>query len=221
MKKFFLFLVIVVPIVSCVIALNNIWSDDDEPTFYEDNDKQNNASNTDPNDSTTNPTEPPKEETYQMGDEEFKSTIGGPISKIVENATINISVANVYLNPDENSEVLDTVTKHTVVTTQAFPNGWSRIKSASSASGWVRTDNITLPDNSGDVSVGTALGRTGVVNVTSLNVRASASTTASIKDRLTEGTEVKILEVSGDSSWYKVQWQTLEGWVSSQYITLK
>ncbi len=220
MKKFFLFLIIVVPIVVCVITLNNIWSEDGDPTFYEDDDKQNNQDDN-PNNPDDTIVEPPKEETYQIGDEEFKSNIGGPISKIVENATINISVANVYLNPDENSEVLDTITKHTVVTTQAFPNGWSRIKSASSASGWVRTENITLPEDSGDVTVGTALGRTGVVNVTSLNVRASASTTATIKDRLTEGTEVKILEVSDDKSWYKVQWQTLEGWVSSQYITLK
>ncbi|MBQ9267708.1 MAG: SH3 domain-containing protein [Clostridia bacterium] len=221
--KFCLFLVIVVPIIICFVTLNNIWKEDDTGVIKGVDSESNNviAGNdvTNENGGTTTPQV--TEQTYQMGSEEFKSAIGAPTSKIIEGATINISVANVYLNPDENSEVVDTITKHTVVTTQSFPDGWSRIKSSSTVSGWVRTENITLPADSGDVSVGSVVGRSGKVNVTSLNVRASASTTATIKNTLTENTEVKILEISGDGNWYRVQWQSLEGWVSSKYITLQ
>lgn len=225
MGKFLLFLVIVVPIVVCIITLNSIWNEGTEDVIQgvdgENQGTQVVENNNQPEQGNTNVVNPNEEKTYTMGNEEFKSSIGAPTSKIIENATINISVANIYLNPDENSEILDTITKHTIVTTQSFPNGWSRIKSATTASGWVKTENITLPEDTGDISVGTVVGKTGVVNVSSLNVRESASTTAKIKNTLTENTEVKILEASGDSNWYKVQWNSLEGWVSSKYITIK
>ena len=77
-----------------------------------------------------------------------------------------------------------------------------------------------MPSDNSNVSVGSVVGKYGKVNVTSLNVRASASTSATIKDTLTEKTEVKILEMSGDGKWYKVQWNSLQGWVASQYITV-
>ncbi len=226
MGKFLLFLVIVVPIVVCIITLNSIWNEDTEDDVIQGIDGKNQGTqvvenNNQQEQGNTNVVNPNEEKTYTMGNEEFKSSIGEPTSKIIENATINISVANIYLNPDENSEILDTITKHTIVTTQSFPNGWSRIKSATTASGWVKTENITLPEDTGSISVGTVVGKTGVVNVSSLRVRESASTTAKIKNTLTENTEVKILEASGDSNWYKVQWNSLEGWVSSKYITIK
>lgn len=226
MGKFLLFLVIVVPIVVCIITLNSIWNEDTEDDVIQGIDGKNQGTqvvenNNQQEQGNTNVVNPNEEKTYTMGNEEFKSSIGEPTSKIIENATINISVANIYLNPDENSEILDTITKHTIVTTQSFPNGWSRIKSATTASGWVKTENITLPEDTGKISVGTVVGKTGVVNVSSLRVRESASTTAKIKNTLTENTEVKILEASGDSNWYKVQWNSLEGWVSSKYITIK
>lgn len=226
MGKFLLFLVIVVPIVVCIITLNSIWNEDTEDDVIQGIDGKNQGTqvvenNNQQEQGNTNVVNPNEEKTYTMGNEEFESSIGEPTSKIIENATINISVANIYLNPDENSEILDTITKHTIVTTQSFPNGWSRIKSATTASGWVKTENITLPEDTGSISVGTVVGKTGVVNVSSLRVRESASTTAKIKNTLTENTEVKILEASGDSNWYKVQWNSLEGWVSSKYITIK
>lgn len=225
MGKFLLFLVIVVPIVVCIITLNSIWDEGTEDVIQGVDGKNQGTQVAEKNNQqqqgNTNVANSNEEKAYTMGNEEFKSSIGAPTSKIIENATINISVANIYLNPDENSEILDTITKHTIVTTQSFPNGWSRIKSATTASGWVKTENITLPEDTGSISVGTVVGKTGVVNVSSLNVRESASITAKIKNTLTENTEVKILEASGDSNWYKVQWNSLEGWVSSKYITIK
>ena len=219
-SKIFLILVIIVPIIICFAALNDIWKDDGDEVLTDlENETAINDTTTKTN-NTPNTSEGESSSTYQMGSEEFKSSIGAPTSKIVEGATVNVSVANVYLDPSETSEIVDTIAKHTVVTTQSFPNGWSRIKS-STVSGWVKSEYISLPDTGSNVAVGSVIGKMGTVNVTSLNVRASASTTATIKNTLTENTEVRILGVSGDNDWYRIQWNTLEGWVSSKYITIK
>lgn len=156
----------------------------------------------------------------EMGGEKFESKIGNPIGKIVEGGEINISVANIYSEADENSEVLDTINKYETVISQAFPNGWSRVKSGT-LSGWMRSEHITLPEDSDTKVLGSVIGKTGFVNVTSLNVRASASSSSKRLDSLTENTEVTITNISDDGSWYQIKWQSLEGWVASEYITIK
>ncbi len=218
--KLLLFVAIILPIVICFFMLNDIWKDQDSEVAVKEKTSVDSNVSQETKENTENNINEIVNQNYKMGSDEFTSTIGAPTSKIVEGAKINVSVANIYLNPDEKSEIVDTIEKHTVVTTQAFPNGWSRIKSAK-ASGWVRTENISLPENNENVSVGSVVGRIGKVNVSSLNVRASASTTATIKNTLTENTEVKIFEISQDGKWYRIQWNSLDGWVSSQYITLQ
>lgn len=155
----------------------------------------------------------------EMQGEKYISTIGNPVGKIVMGGEINISVANVYLEPDE-KEVVDTLTKHTIVTSQAYPGGWSRVKS-DTVSGWMKTEHITLPADSGDVNIGSVVGRVGTVNVDSLNMRASASTSAKKIDSLTINTDVTILAVSKDNEWYQVKYGSTEGWVAKKYLTIK
>ncbi len=152
--------------------------------------------------------------------EKYISTIGNPVGKIVMGGEINISVANVYLEPDETSEVVDTITKHSIVTSHAYPGGWSRVKNET-VSGWMKSEHITLPPDSGDVTIGSVIGRTGAVNVDSLNMRASGSKQAKIISSLTMNTNVTILEISKDGDWYKVKYGTKEGWVSKDYLTIK
>ncbi|MBR4110967.1 MAG: SH3 domain-containing protein [Clostridia bacterium] len=157
----------------------------------------------------------------EMQGEKYISTIGNPVGKIVMGGEINISVANVYLEADENSEVVDTITKHSIVTAQAYPGGWSRIKS-DNISGWMKTDHITLPPDSGDVNIGSVIGRIGTVNVDSLNVRASASANAKKITSIIDGTDVTILAISGDGEWYQVKINSkTEGWVAKKYLTIK
>lgn len=156
----------------------------------------------------------------EMQGEKYISTIGNPVGKIVIGGEINISVANVYLEADENSEVVDTLTKHSVVTSQAYPGGWSRVKS-DTVSGWMKTEHITLPPDSGDVNIGSVIGRIGTVNVDSLNMRASGNKKAKIINSLTMGTDVTILAISDDNEWYQVKYGSTEGWVAKDYLTIK
>lgn len=156
-----------------------------------------------------------------MQGEEYISKIGNPVGKIVMGGEINISVANVYLEADETSEVVDTLTKHSIVTAQAYPGGWSRIKS-DNVSGWMKTEHITLPEDSGDVNIGSPIGRIGTVNVDSLNMRASGSTNSKIVTSLIGGTDVTILAISNDGEWYQVKLNSkTQGWVAKKYLTIK
>lgn len=157
----------------------------------------------------------------EMQGEKYVSTIGNPVGKIVMGGEINISVANVYLEADETSEVVDTLTKHSIVTSQSYPGGWSRIKS-DSVSGWMKTDHITLPPDSGDVNIGSVIGRIGTVNVDSLNVREKASTNAKKITSIIDGTDVTILAISEDGEWYQVKINSkTQGWVAKKYLTIK
>ena len=215
--KLVLFLIIAVPIIVGYNMIVSIWKDDDGE-IIETNNGGTDEQSTTPEKVVEDITGYVEEQTQTMAGETFTSSIGNPIGKIVEGATIAISVANVYEETDENSTVLARLEKHTVVTTQAYPEGWTRIKN-SNVSGWVRTENIELPDESGDTSLGSAVGRTGIVTVDGLRIRSQASTSGSILNTLLENTEVVIAEVSGD--WYKIKYKNTEGWVSSNYIKIK
>jgi SH3-like domain-containing protein len=209
--KMIVFLIIVVPIIVCFKVIEGIWNDV-------------------PSSELTEKDIPEQTQEEKDAEEEINNvitgTIGGseytakqnPIGKIVEGGLINISVANVYKEADETSEVLGKLQKHTIIISQAFPDGWSIIK-ADNVTGWVKSDNIDLPEEVGDTSIGTAIGRTGVVSVDSLNVREKANSNAKKIETLTIDTEVKISGIEGE--WYKIKWQNIEGWCASRYITLK
>lgn len=217
-------LIIVAPIVWCCISLINtnkefednidkLQNMEDDINGVIDNNIANYTGSGDNNSSGDN------NYSGSIGGESFESTIGAPIGKIIEGATVNISVANVYADPNETSSIMGTVTKNTEVTSQDYPGGWSRVK-VGELSGWVKTEYITKPDTANNTTIGTVIGKTAVVNVESLNVRETP-VTGNIITTFTQNTEVKILQVSEDNSWYQVQWRTTLGWVSSQYVTVQ
>ena len=216
-------LIIIVPIVWCILNLFNINKEYDENISKTDaitNDinnviDNNIASNIPSGELNTSG------DTYvgSMGGDSYESEIGTPIGKIVEGATINVEVANVYLNPDETSDIIGTVTKNSEVTSHDYPNGWSRIK-IGELSGWTKTVYIDKPEDIGNTTLGSVIGRTAIINTKSLNVREKPIS-GKIITTLTQDTEVKILEVNDDSSWYRVQWRTTYGWVSAEYVEVK
>lgn len=59
----------------------------------------------------------------------------------------------------------------------------------------------------------------GTVNGDSLNVRQAPDTSAKIVTKLLKGTEVKVVEASGD--WYKISYKEVVGWVFGQYLSVK
>lgn len=219
-------LIIVVPIVWCCISLININKEyDGNDTNIDDmqsmTDNINNVIDNNIANNTTSGENTTSGDTYNgsIGGESYESNIGAPIGKIVEGATINIAVANVYNNPDETSGVIGTVTKNTEVTSQDYPNGWSRIK-VGELSGWTKTEYVTKPSDIGSTTIGTVIGKTAIINVDSLNVREKP-VSGKVITTLTKDTDVKILAVNEEETWYQVQWRTTLGWISAEYVTVQ
>lgn len=142
------------------------------------------------------------------------------ISKVYENAEVAISLANIYEDHDETSNVVAKLEKGSLITVQNYDNGWSTVTNYAN-SGWMKTENIKLPDEDSNMELIQTTGneKIGTVKVDdSLNVRASASRTADIIGSLSNGTVVTILETS--DGWYKVKVKNITGWVSADYVTV-
>ncbi len=159
---------------------------------------------------------------YESGEENSESQnpetegskYGNPISKLIENAKINASSANVYQEPDESSALVGAVYKDMVVTVQDYPNGWSNIKYGEGA-GWIKSEYVTNPDDgtgNSDVLV-SAVGKKATVLVDTLNVRASA-VNGNVVDAVHLGDELNIIGANDSETWYEVQYGTKSGWVS-------
>ena len=125
-------------------------------------------------------------------------------------------VANVYDEADENSEVVGTLEKFTVVTAHKYPEGWTRINNGE-ISGWMRTENITFPEG-GNLDVA-GQPKTGKITAEPyLNMRAKASTSSEVIATIPKGTTVTIKESS--NGWYKVTYASATGWISADYVKL-
>lgn len=86
-----------------------------------------------------------------------------------------------------------------------------------------QTDNLKSPVGSGQVSpVTEKVTAKGSVNISSssstLNVRSSGSSSSSVIGSLRKGESINIVGKSGD--WYKVQYNSSYGYVSSKYISV-
>ena len=214
-----LFLIIIVPIVVCCVTLNKVWNEDSN---YEDvnsnlanndiksGDKVNTSGENDNNKEII-------EVSGEMAGEQYVSRIGMPISKIYTDATVAITVANVYDEADENSEVVGTMDKFTVITAHKYPEGWTRVTNGT-VSGWMRTENINFPSG-GTLETGNNDTKTGKVTAEPyLNMRASASTSAQIITTIPKDATITIKD--SIEGWYKVTYASATGWVSSKYVTL-
>lgn len=208
--------VIVAPIIICWKTLQTVWDDDElsdsgDDYSYRSGDLQQIKDLIKEEDN--------KVTASNLGDGvEYDVTGINIISKVYENAEVAISLANVYKDHDESSEVLGKLEKGSLITIQKYDNGWSTVTNYT-LSGWMKTENIKLPETNNSMSLATSGDtRTGIVKVNDiLNMRESASTTAKILKSLTNGTTVTILDSS--NGWYKVKVGDTTGWVKSDYIT--
>ena len=217
--RLILVLIIVVPIVVCVTTLNKVWNEDDVDTdITASGDQEDNKVSGDQIiilDNLSGDVE--NTVSGEMAGEEYVSTIGSPISKIYTDAEVSVSVANVYIESKETSEIVGTLEKHTVITAQKYPEGWSRVTNDTVA-GWMKTENITFPEGA------TVLDQEGVKvgkikAEPYLNVRASANTSADIITQIPNGTEITIKEEA--NGWYKVTYASATGWVSADFVEVK
>ncbi|MEK5054468.1 SH3 domain-containing protein [Niallia sp. FSL K6-0212] len=115
----------------------------------------------------------------------------------------------------------------TVVTVLSEKNGWSQIKT-SKVAGYVSSEyltSISTPDKGTDKNEAkqpekAPTGKQMKVNVQAgfnLNVRSTASTSGSIKGKLSAGTVVTVL--SEKNGWSQIKTSKVAGYVSSEYLT--
>nr|WP_285850574.1 SH3 domain-containing protein [Niallia circulans] len=115
----------------------------------------------------------------------------------------------------------------TVVTVLSEKNGWSQIKT-SKVAGYVSSEyltSISTPDKGTDKNEAkqpekAPTGKQMKVNVqagSNLNVRSTASTSGSIKGKLSAGTVVTVL--SEKNGWSQIKTSKVAGYVSSEYLT--
>lgn len=214
-------LVIAVPIFLCCKALQSVWQEDELAFSGDSNDKLPSLSGDLQHMQQIISDEENKITANNLGDGvEYDITGLNIASKVYENAEVAISLANVYKDHDETSEVLGKLEKGSLITIQKYDNGWSTVTNYT-LSGWMKTENIKLPETDKNMTLVTEGNyKTGTVKVDdALNVRESASTTATVLKKLTNGTTVSILEEK--DGWYKVKVEDVTGWVSADYVTVK
>ena len=149
------------------------------------------------------------------------SPYGNPISKVVENAKINVASTSVYQEPDDASSLVGSIYKDMVVTVQDYPNGWSNIKYGE-GSGWVRSEYVTKPEDvTSNTSLVSAVGKKGSVICNGLNVRTSGASDASVIETIENGTEFNVIGANEDESWLQIQYGTKSGWVSGSNSLVK
>ncbi|MCL2859646.1 MAG: SH3 domain-containing protein [Oscillospiraceae bacterium] len=131
------------------------------------------------------------------------------------------SGSSMYILPSFISSTVLTVNEDSDMTALEKINDWSRIQ-CDGILGWVYNKDIINFDkivwDTGTEQGGTGQ-KTGKVNVSSVNVRKSASTTAAILTTLAQNAQVTILSQSGN--WYQIKTSKgVEGYVLASYITV-
>ncbi|WP_084797819.1 SH3 domain-containing protein [Neobacillus mesonae] len=144
-----------------------------------------------------------------------------------QTVTKYVNIASGSLNLRENastgSKVIGSLKKGSTVTVYSEAKGWAKVK-AGSKIGYVSTSFLTSKDsnsNSGssgftNQSITTPVTKYVNVSSGSLNMRNSASTSASIIVKLAKGTSVKVYSISG--GWAKVEAYGKTGYVSSAFL---
>lgn len=135
--------------------------------------------------------------------------------------TVNVSALNLRSSASTSASKTGMIYKGQTVSILSTEGGWYQV-SVNGTTAYVYAEYISVGGSSSSssgssVSSGTA----GTCNVNQLNVRSSASLSASIQGQINKGTAVTILETSGD--WYKVtttvNGNSATGYVYKSYIT--
>ncbi|MFL7941774.1 SH3 domain-containing protein [Priestia megaterium] len=136
-----------------------------------------------------------------------------------KSATVNASSLNVRSSASTSASLVTNLPRNAKVTVVKESGSWSQIKTASGQTGWVASQYLKTGSASStpakDSSSTTS--KSATVNASSLNVRSSASTSASIVTNLPRNAKVTVVKVSG--SWSQVKTASGKtGWVASQYL---
>jgi cell wall-associated NlpC family hydrolase len=129
---------------------------------------------------------------------------------------VNTDVVNLRASASTSSKVVKKLSKGQALTLISSSNGWSKVKTSSGVTGWVRNDLISAASSP---AVKTSIyPYNGAINVSSVNVRSSASTSAGIVQKLSKGTVVKVTGLS--NGWNTVTLSNgKKGWIRSDLLS--
>ena len=158
------------------------------------------------------------------------SATGSDSSNVVKTTTKYVNVTkgsslNMRSSASTSASVVSKLTRGTKVTVTSESKGWAKI-TAGGKTGYVSTSYLSAsnPDsqsgNTGNTETGEDKTVTKYVNVdknSTLNMRSSANTTASVVTKLARGTAVTV--VSESKGWAKVVAGGKTGYVSSSYLS--
>ena len=147
------------------------------------------------------------------------------VPEIVHAATVGTATANPSLNLRQSattsSAVLSGIPKNTQVNVLS-KNGsnWYNVV-YNGKTGWVSGQYLIVKDT-GAPTVASDLTKTvGTATANpSLNLRASATTSAAVLAAIPKNTQVIVLSKNG-SNWYNVTYNGKTGWVAGQYLSIK
>ena len=139
--------------------------------------------------------------------------------------TVTASSLNIRASKSTSADILGTVPYGATVTLLTQTSEWYKI-TYNGITGYVSREYVTRNSSSGSSgsegssgtgSAGTSSAITGTVTASSLNIRASKSTSADILGTVPYGATVTLLTQT--SEWYKITYNGITGYVSRQYVT--
>ncbi|MEH6864016.1 N-acetylmuramoyl-L-alanine amidase [Priestia megaterium] len=132
-----------------------------------------------------------------------------------ESAKVTATSLNVRATPSTSGAIVGKITKGNTVDIVDESKGWAKI-TYSGKEAWISSQYINKTQTN-STSTANSTSKSAVVNASSLNVRSSASTSASIVTNLPRNSKVTVVKVSG--SWSQVKTASGQtGWVASQYL---
>ncbi|SDD37020.1 N-acetylmuramoyl-L-alanine amidase [Priestia aryabhattai B8W22] len=136
-----------------------------------------------------------------------------------KSAVVNASSLNVRSSASTSASIVTNLPRNSKVTVLKESGSWSQIKTTSGQTGWVASQYLQAGSGSSAPAKdsGSTTSKSAVVNASSLNVRSSASTSASVVINLPHNSKVTVLKESG--SWSQIKTASGQtGWVASQYL---
>ncbi len=136
-----------------------------------------------------------------------------------KSAVVNASSLNVRSSASTSASIVTNLPRNSKVTVLKESGSWSQIKTTSGQTGWVASQYLQAGSGSSAPAKdsGSTTSKSAVVNASSLNVRSSASTSASVVINLPRNSKVTVLKESG--SWSQIKTASGQtGWVASQYL---
>ena len=139
---------------------------------------------------------------------------------------VEADVLNIRSGAGTSYSVTGTVNKGATVTILSSSNGWYKI-SYNGTTGYVSSEYIRTSSgsdsssNSGSNSNNSnnnSSNTSGIVTADILNIRSGASTSHSVIGTVTNNSKVEIL--SSENGWYKINYNNIVGYVSSDYVNI-